>query len=118
MLFNRNMWSQLVEGLSSGKVLSILLLATIALILSRLTSQALLGLGRRVPPARFTFNLLIPIIRIIIWTIAFLAATRVLSPSPEMLFAIVASIGLALGLGAQDYVKSLIGGVMILIDRP
>src|SRR5262245_26053646 len=118
MQFNRNIWSQLVEELSSGKVLAIIVLVIAALALSRVVSRALLELGKRVPRARFTFTLLIPVTRIAIWVLTFLIGAKILAPRPELLLAIVASIGLALGLGAQDYVKSLIGGVLILIDRP
>ena len=32
--------------------------------------------------------------------------------------ALIASIGLAVGLGAQDLVKNIIGGLVVLIDRP
>ena len=42
----------------------------------------------------------------------------ILTPSRETLLAVLASIGLALGLGAQDLVKSVIGGLVILVDRP
>jgi MscS family membrane protein len=118
MPFNRSSWSELVAGLSSGKVLTIIVIIVAALALSRITSQTLLELGKRVPRTRFTFSLLVPVTRIAIWMIALAAAIRILAPRPDMLLAVVASVGLALGLGAQDYVKSLIGGIMILIDRP
>jgi len=44
--------------------------------------------------------------------------TAIFSPSRETFFAVLASAGIALGLGAQDLVKNVIGGLVILVDRP
>jgi small-conductance mechanosensitive channel len=43
---------------------------------------------------------------------------NLLAPSRETFFAGLASLGIALGLGAQDLVKNLIGGLVVLGDRP
>ena len=42
----------------------------------------------------------------------------IFSPSRDTLLAVLASVGIALGLGAQDLVKNIIGGLVILVDRP
>jgi small-conductance mechanosensitive channel len=54
----------------------------------------------------------------LVWFYATFLALRSLAPSPETFIALLASIGLAIGLGAQDLVKNIIGGLIVLIDRP
>lgn len=46
------------------------------------------------------------------------SGTAFTSPSRDTLLAVLASVGIALGLGAQDLVKNIIGGLVILVDRP
>lgn len=75
-------------------------------------------LGRKVPRTRFFFNILVTIGRFLAWFMAFLMITQVISPSRETFLAIIATVGIALGLGAQDLVKSVIGGLIILVNRP
>ncbi len=60
-----------------------------------------------------------PVLRLLIWigTIAFVVFA-VFSPPINTIIAISASAGLAIGLGAQDLIKNVIAGVLILFERP
>ena len=110
---------ELLEAISVGAILVVLLVLGAAYALSRLVAYALEAIGRHAPRARFFFNVLAPAIRVVIWIGAGLIILfGVFSPSETTLLAVLASIGIALGLGAQDLVKNLIGGIAILIDRP
>jgi small-conductance mechanosensitive channel len=62
--------------------------------------------------------MLIPATRFGIWFGAALAVLSIVSPSSNTLLALLASLGIAIGLGAQDLIKNLIGGLVILADRP
>ena len=62
--------------------------------------------------------MLTPVIRFVIWALATFMVVSIFAPSRETLLAGLASVGIALGLGAQDLVKNIIGGLVILVDRP
>ena len=70
------------------------------------------------PRTRFLVKVVEPVIRIFLWFAAFLFAAWDLSPSPNAFLAALGSAALAIGLGAQDLIKNLIGGFVILGDRP
>ena len=57
-------------------------------------------------------------LRIGLWFLAGFAAFDLLSPSRETFFAAVGSVAIAIGLGAQDLIKNLVGGLVIVADRP
>jgi small-conductance mechanosensitive channel len=70
------------------------------------------------PRARFLIKVVEPVIRVFLWFAAFISAALKLSPDYNAFLAAVGSAALAIGLGAQDLIKSLIGGLVILADRP
>jgi len=68
---------------------------------------------------RLKLMMLIPIVRILMWASAlYLIITGVFSPSTDKLFAFAASAGLAVGFAAQDVLKNIFGGILIILDRP
>ncbi len=109
---------QFLERTTLGQVLLVLLIVMVSLLLIRGLVALANTLGRKAPRARFFFNLVATICRFVVWIAAFLLISQILAPSRETFIAIIASVGIALGLGAQDLVKNLIGGVIILIERP
>jgi small-conductance mechanosensitive channel len=68
--------------------------------------------------ARFFFNILLPTVRFALWIIGGYVVLAIFAPSQQAMIAVIASVGIALGLGAQDLVKNVIGGLVILMDRP
>ena len=103
---------------SALKILGVILTVAAAYALGRFLTVTFAGLGRRAPRAHFFFNLLSPILKFALWAAAAFIIITLLVPSPEARLAVLASAGLALGLGAQDLVKNVIGGLVILVDRP
>lgn len=60
-----------------------------------------------------------PVLRLLIWiAVVVFIIFAVFNPPVNTLIAISASVGLALGLGAQDLIKNVIAGILILFDRP
>ena len=97
---------------------SALLLIGFAWLVIKLCDRTLEALAVSAPRARFFFKALIPILR---FGLSFLVAYWVIhlfAPTPEAMIAVTASAGIAIGLGAQDLVKNIIGGIIILTDRP
>ncbi|MBN2571519.1 MAG: mechanosensitive ion channel [Ignavibacteriales bacterium] len=68
---------------------------------------------------RIFFKGLIPIIRILGWTaILSIIVIGIFAPPIETIILITGSFGIALGFSAQDILKNIFGGIMILFDRP
>jgi MscS family membrane protein len=109
---------QVLERISTANILYALLVLAVMYLLVRLSDAALTSLSRRAPRARFFFKLMAPVVRFMLWLISGVLIVSIFSPSRETLLAVLASVGIALGLGAQDLVKNLIGGLVILVDRP
>ena len=108
----------ILQQISWTRLLQAVLILLVAWLLIRWISQSLEYLSARVPRARFFFKRLEPVLRISLWFVALLLLFSLLAPSRETFLATIASFGLALGLGAQDLVKNVIGGLVILADRP
>jgi small-conductance mechanosensitive channel len=108
----------LLENVSVRSI--VLAAATFALawILVRWNTKLFNVLAKRSTRGRFLFKRIEPISRMLIWFQASYLAMLMLAPSREAFLALIASVGIAIGLGAQDLVKSVIGGLVVLIDRP
>ncbi len=108
----------LLEHITLARVATGVLVLLAAWVLIRYISRLFNLLGGRVPRSRFVMRLLEPAVRIGVWFAAIFVAFGLLAPTQETFLAAIASIGLALGLGAQDLIKNLVGGLVILADRP
>lgn len=106
------------KWITLAKILEACLVIGLAILLVYLTGRLLEMLSTQAPRARFFFKLLSPIVRFGIWFTMTMLVVAIFAPSRETMLAVTASIGIALGLGAQDLIKNLIGGLMVLIDRP
>lgn len=68
---------------------------------------------------RITIKGIIPVVRILSWTLIFyLIINGIFKPPAETLIAVLASLGIAVGFASQDIFKNIFGGIMILFDRP
>ncbi len=110
--------NSILDRMTFGNLTTIAAIILVAWVLIRWLSKLFSLLSRKIPRSRFVMRLLEPSVRIGLWFVAIFAIIRILAPSQETFLASVASIGLAFGLGAQDLVKNVIGGLVVLIDRP
>ncbi len=110
--------ANLVKVISPGKIASSLITLGVVYLLVHLSRRLLEALSRKVPRARFFFKLLVPITGFALWLIGGLIVLHTFAPSQSTFLAVIASVGLAVGLGAQDLVRNFIGGLVILVDRP
>ena len=68
---------------------------------------------------RITLKGLVPVIRIFGWIVViFIIIVGVIAPKIETLWALTASVGVAVGFASQDILKNIFGGIMILLDTP
>ena len=110
--------SSLLEYITVGRVLFVLITLAVAWTAIRAAALGLTFMGNRLPRARFFFKRLEPFVRIALWFAAAFTILSALSPSRDTFLAGVGSIAIALGLGAQDLIKNVIGGIIVLTDRP
>ncbi|MEX2260449.1 MAG: mechanosensitive ion channel domain-containing protein [Bryobacteraceae bacterium] len=108
----------LLEHFTPGRFGTVLLLLFMSWLIIQWMARLLEFLSESAPRARFFFKRLEPVTRIAIWFAAIFVCFDLLAPSRETFFAAMASVGIALGLGAQDLVKNVVGGLVILTDRP
>lgn len=99
-------------------ILEAIVVVTAAGLLIRWLTQSLEAVSQRSVRSRFLVKWLQPVLRITIWFGAIMLCFNLLAPSRETFLASVASFGIALGLGAQDLVKNVVGGLVVLADHP
>ncbi len=109
---------EILTKISATRILYAIGVVVGVYLLIRLSTVFAEALGQKVPRARFFFKMLVPVIRFALWTVGAAVILSIFAPSRETLLAVLASAGIALGLGAQDLVKNIIGGLVILVDRP
>ncbi len=68
---------------------------------------------------RLFFKRLVPVIRIVFWVGALMFVVRsIFQVNAQGLLAAFAAIGVAIGFAAQDLIKNLFGGLVIVFDQP
>ncbi len=68
---------------------------------------------------RLFFKRLVPIVRILMWTLAiYFILIHVFALEESQLISAWTAIGLAVGFASQDILKNIFGGIIIIIDQP
>lgn len=107
------------EIVSLGKIFWAIVFMICGYIAIRFLSSALERLAEKSATYRITIKGLIPVINIFIWIfIIFVIIAGVFQPPIATVFAVTASVGIAVGFAAQDILKNIFGGIVILFDRP
>jgi MscS family membrane protein len=110
---------EVLNIISFSNILWTIILLFIGFLLIRFLIKILELFAERSARLRITIKSLIPIIRVIIWSIIIFAIVKgIYNPPIETLLAATASIAIAVGLAAQDLLKNVFGGIMLLFDRP
>lgn len=104
---------------SLSKVLISVVLLTLTFFFLKIVSAILSVWAEKSTKHRITIKGLIPLTRIIVWfgTLTFILVA-VFRPPLASILAFAASIGVAVGFAAQDFLKNIFGGIVIIIDRP
>ena len=76
-------------------------------------------LSERSGTRRLTFKWLIPITRMLLWAVAgYLIVGTIFRVDAQGILAASAALGLALGIAAQDLLKNVFGGLIVVFDQP
>jgi len=111
--------SPVYDFLSTRKILWAVVLLILAYFGIKIVIRILGFFAEKSTTYRFTIKGLIPLFRIISWTIVitFIIA-GIFAPEVATIIAFSASIGVAVGFAAQDILKNIFGGIMIIFDQP
>ena len=75
-------------------------------------------LSERNAERRLLYKRLIPIVRVVLWAVALYVVLRgIFNVDAQGLLAAAAAIGVAIGFAAQDLLKNIFGGLVILFDQ-
>lgn len=111
--------SEMLDVISFSKIFWTIVLLIIGYLVIKIMVKVLELFAEKSAKLRITIKSIIPIIRIIIWSLIILIIIRgIYNPPIETLVAMTASVAIAVGLAAQDLLKNVFGGIMLLFDRP
>lgn len=111
--------AEVLDAISFSKIFWTIILLAIGYLFIKLLVKFLSIIAERSTKFRITIKSIIPIMRIVIWTIVIFAIIKgIYDPPMETLLAMGASVAIAVGLAAQDLLKNVFGGIMLLFDRP
>ena len=101
------------------KIFWALVILLIFQVLIRVIIWVLETLSERSVTRRLTFKWLIPITRMALWAIAtYLIVMNVFRVDAQGLLAASAALGVAVGIAAQDLLKNVLGGLIVVFDQP
>ena len=108
-----------LEVISVGKVIWSLIFLVIAYFVMKLLTKLLNLFAERSARYRITVKGFIPVLRVLGWIfVIYIIIGGVIHPPAETIIAVAASIGIAVGFAAQDILRNVFGGLIIIIDRP
>ena len=111
--------NEVLQILSFGKIFWALVLLVVAYLFIRLLVRILEAFAEKSAQVRITIKSVVPVVRIVLWTLFLVVIIKgVFNPPLETLLALGASVAIAVGLAAQDLLKNVFGGIMLLFDRP
>jgi len=106
-------------GIDRETLLGILGVLVAAYVVSRVVGYALIAVAERRPRRRISIKMLVPIARFLIYgTAVFLILGPLLRLSTTQLLAVSGLLGAALGFGLKDLFAGMIGGLVLITERP
>lgn len=107
-----------VQSFTIAAVMTVIVIVLFNLLI-RGTAWLLDALAERNPRRRLLYKRLVPIVRIVLWIFAAYLIVRVIFRiDAQGLIAAAAAIGVAVGFAAQDLLKNLFGGLILVFDQP
>ena len=101
------------------KLIASLIVLLAGFYLLKIITKTLQYIAEKRARYRISFKGTIPVIRLLGWTlIIYIIIGVIIKPPFSTLIAVSASLGIAVGLAAQDLIKNIFGGIMILFDHP
>ncbi len=107
------------EIISLEKILTVLVVLALTWLTIRVLGWGFDWAVKRFNRHRLRILRLKPITNVLLWILTiFILVETLFNPTAETLYALGASSALALGFAAQDILKNIFGGLLIIFDRP
>lgn len=115
----RDRASELTSLISVSDIIWAAIVLVVTHYLIRFIHFILDALSRRNPRRRPLMLQLVAVSRIGLWVLAvYVIVVGLIHPDPQSLIALFAAGGIGIGFAAQDILKNIFGGFVILLDRP
>ncbi len=111
--------SEIENLISVGVILAIIIALIITYFLNRFVVVVLENLSEQFTSYRLGIKRMVPVVRLVIWTFAiYIIIAGIINPPLSTIITVLASVGIAVGFAAQDILKNIFGGFIIIMDRP
>jgi small-conductance mechanosensitive channel len=111
--------SEIENLISVGIILAIIIALIITYFLNRFVVLVLENLSEQFTSYRLGIKRMVPVVRLVIWTFAlYIIIAGIINPPLSTIITVLASVGIAVGFAAQDILKNIFGGFIIIMDRP
>ncbi len=115
----QDLLKELLQLLSLPSLLHVALLLALTWLLLHGLKSAIKRLALRFPRHRLRIQQTYPVLRLLAWVAALVYIIFVIIAPPQgVMYALLGSIGLAMGLAAQDGIRNLLAGTMMLFNPP
>ncbi|WP_321317601.1 mechanosensitive ion channel domain-containing protein [Labilibaculum sp.] len=105
--------------ISFSKIFWALVFIVIGYLIVRFLTRTIEIWSEKSPDRRVKGKAIVPVVKIICWmVISYIIVKGIFNPPLGSLIAFGASVGVAVGFAAQDILKNIFGGFVIIIDRP
>jgi len=106
-------------GVDQGTLLRIAGVLVGAYVVARVAGAALSTIAERSPRRRISIKMLVPVVRFLVYgAAAYLVLGPLLQLSSSQLLAVSGLLGAALGFGLKDLFAGMIGGLVLVTERP
>lgn len=110
---------QLIELLSLAHLLQVAMAIGLGWALLLAIRFGLKNLAQQFPRYRLQIGQSFPVSRIFVWSaVTAYIVFGILNPPEGVMFAVLGAIGLAVGLAAQDGIRNMLAGVMMIFNPP
>jgi len=110
---------ELTDIISGANIFWTVVFLVIGYFIIKLVVGILGNFARRNEKYQFTAKRLIPVVRIASWIfLIYIIIVGIYDPPAATIFAFFASVGVAVGFAAQDLLKNVFGGLVVMVDSP
>ncbi|MCB9258440.1 MAG: mechanosensitive ion channel [Ignavibacteriales bacterium] len=116
---DENVKEKLTDIFSLSKIIWAVIFFLVSYYVIKFVTKILDKFSEKSARYRITLKGVIPVVRILGWTIVIsIVIIVIFAPPIESLVVVTGSLGIAVGFASQDIIRNIFGGIMTLFDRP